>query len=417
MDMARVRPWLYAAILCPVLTSESDPMAKLKIDPTKSTIQNLLDLVDSQNPSGPTIPAQVSISALQADSNAGNVDDNTSVVLTGTSTDGLTGFKGTVKIFYERLALDAEIALPATPVQIPNGTTDAPTILSLVEQHYGFVPGEISWQNFPDPGDSLPIDTVGTIQASGSLVYLDGTGSVDLSWQGLTYQQTVLADSPYAYYPLKDTSGTVATDISPNARHGTYESAAALATGALFGSGTPYAVLDGAAESYIDIAAAAAFCAGETWTAECWANVSSFAQHNLDNSNTGVTFLNNIANASPTNIPSAGFDWATFGSTFMLWQSASSGAGVQSSTGTVPAVDALMHVVMTYDNGALAMYLNGESLHTATGVVNATAEAGLQIGVPSWVGGAFVGTIGEVAVYNTALSADRVLSHFNAAQQ
>lgn len=36
------------------------------------------------------------------------------------------------------------------------------------------------------------------------------------------YAAAVLADSPYVYYPLDETSGTTMTDLSGGARHGTY---------------------------------------------------------------------------------------------------------------------------------------------------------------------------------------------------
>lgn len=42
------------------------------------------------------------------------------------------------------------------------------------------------------------------------------------------YRGVVLADGPYAYWPLNETGGTVAADLSGNNRNGTYQAGAQL---------------------------------------------------------------------------------------------------------------------------------------------------------------------------------------------
>lgn len=57
-----------------------------------------------------------------------------------------------------------------------------------------------------------------------------------------SYQAAVLADNPYVYYRLGESTGTVATDASGNGRHGTFLNSPTLgATG--FGAGSDSAVL------------------------------------------------------------------------------------------------------------------------------------------------------------------------------
>lgn len=151
----------------------------MKIDPTKSALENLLLLVDAANPSGPTQAAQVTYKNLQAATLAGDPVANTSVELDGVSSQGFTGSQ---TFYYGRLALADEAASPTGSVNVPNGSTAA-QILALVANYYGFIPAEISWQTDPVAPGTLPGDTTATIQCSGSLVYLDGTATVNLHWQ------------------------------------------------------------------------------------------------------------------------------------------------------------------------------------------------------------------------------------------
>jgi len=151
----------------------------MKIDPTKSALQNLLALVDAANPNGPTNAAQVTYTNLQAATLEGDAAANTSVELDGVSNQGFTGSQ---TFYYGRLALADEAASPTGSVNIPNGST-SDQILALVATYYGFIPAEISWQSVPVAPGTLPGDTTATVQCSGSLVYLDGTATVNLHWE------------------------------------------------------------------------------------------------------------------------------------------------------------------------------------------------------------------------------------------
>lgn len=154
-------------------------MSNIQIDPSKTGLENLLAMVDSLNTNGPSTPDEVTVSGLQAITPNGVL--NTEVTLTGTNA-GATHFTGSVTVQYGRLALAAEVANPSTSVTIPSGTTDPATILGLVATHYGCLLADISWQANPTVPGSFPADTTETIQCSGSLVYQDGTATVNLHW-------------------------------------------------------------------------------------------------------------------------------------------------------------------------------------------------------------------------------------------
>ena len=66
---------------------------------------------------------------------------------------------------------------------------------------------------------------------------------------------------------------------------------------------------------------------------------------------------------------------------------------------------------MTYQNDAYRLYLNGVLL-ASSNAFNVTTQPVLQIGATGWTCGALNGVIGEMALYDRALSAERVMAHY-----
>ena len=77
-------------------------------------------------------------------------------------------------------------------------------------------------------------------------------------------------------------------------------------------------------------------------------------------------------------------------------------------------VGSIYHVVGTYDGTTERLYINGVQVTSAalTGAIT-TSSNSLTIG-SGGAAGYFAGTIDDVAVYGTALSAARVASHYTA---
>ena len=122
-----------------------------------------------------------------------------------------------------------------------------------------------------------------------------------------TYQNAVLEDSPYAYYPLTETSGTTAYDISGNNRNGTYGTGITLAQNALLGNGVlKYPYLPGTDPGCINIPEAADFIT-TTWTIECWFNVTAFNTKAASTAKykTASIISNNNADGAHLNIAAA----------------------------------------------------------------------------------------------------------------
>ncbi|AET91690.1 hypothetical protein BYI23_B010830 [Burkholderia sp. YI23] len=239
------------------------------------------------------------------------------------------------------------------------------------------------------------------------------------------YRGVVLADSPYAYWPLNEPSGPVAADLSGNNCNRVYQAGVQLAAASLLpGMSGAYAVLSGAASSYVDVSAAYQFCAGAAWSAECWSNVSAWSVSGADGShgtpwgkNTGARLLGNQTWTGGSGSQS-GFDWgieAYAGDNpaynVIVWPA--SYKNVQSANGAAPAPGTVNHHVITYSNGAYCLYLNGVLLRSANSI-NATIHAMLQIGTTGWTCGALNGVIGEVALYDRALSSEQVATHYAA---
>jgi hypothetical protein len=151
----------------------------MKIDPTKSAVQNLLALIDASNAQAPNLPNEVTVSAVTTGSFPNGAD--TKVTLTGTGPQGsYANFTGSVDVTYKRLTLAAEAASPAGPVPVQLGTSKAAT-LAAVSQYFGFIPSEISAPSFTPQG-TAGNQTV-TLQASGSLIYEDGSTNITVAWQ------------------------------------------------------------------------------------------------------------------------------------------------------------------------------------------------------------------------------------------
>ncbi|WP_434107616.1 arabinofuranosidase catalytic domain-containing protein [Paraburkholderia caffeinilytica] len=233
------------------------------------------------------------------------------------------------------------------------------------------------------------------------------------------YRSVVLADGPYAYWPLNEAGGTVAADISGNSRDGTYQAGAQPASGLMLpGMDGAYVRLNGASDSYIDVSAANQFCAGSAWSIECWAQVAGYNSLPVGGftGDKGCRFIGNVLYTTSGGWQ-PGIEWGIQSydgvnpGTYKYYDSRYS----YTPSVTPPQAGVLQHVVITHAPDSTSVYLNGKPVVPAA---NASASAAiqpiLQIGSQGGSMGAMNGTIGEVAVYNSALSAQQVAAHYAA---
>ena len=212
----------------------------------------------------------------------------------------------------------------------------------------------------------------------------------------MSYSSEILADSPLAWWSLGDAGSTMA-DSSGNSRTGTHTSVSsttALAVG-----------LPGTASSYggssVSVVTDASWMNTTVVSAEAWVKFPS---------NTGEHFVvgrdNNGADLRwRIDTSSNVFRWiVNVGGTLKVCQS-----------GTM-AANTLYHVAGTYDGTTLRLYVNGTELANlaASGTVVSTSGREIRLGLQSSGAAAFAGTMDDVAVFGTSLSAARILAHYNA---
>jgi Concanavalin A-like lectin/glucanases superfamily len=235
----------------------------------------------------------------------------------------------------------------------------------------------------------------------------------------LTYQQTVLADSPSFLWPLNDTGGTAA-DASSNGVNGTYEPGTTQGAAGPF-AGTTATSFDGntgLVTSQNQVAGPQAF------TVEGWFNTTTNQGGKL------IGFGSNQTGSSSSydrHIYMMNDGQLVFG----VWNNQT----VTIETPNTYNDGGWHYIVGTYNGGTLAFYVDGHLIGTNT-TSTAQAYSGYwRVGgdnlngwnLDPWGSNSqgttqphsyyFNGTIADVAVYPTALSASQVGAHYAAALQ
>ncbi|HEX8204576.1 MAG TPA: LamG-like jellyroll fold domain-containing protein, partial [Solirubrobacteraceae bacterium] len=215
-----------------------------------------------------------------------------------------------------------------------------------------------------------------------------------------TYASTVAADGPVSHWRLGETSGTAAADAR-GANPGTYRNGAVLGQTSLLANDTANRSvrLDGVND---DVRVADSnsldFTSGltlEAWikpdavpAAGAWASVITKAESYSLQFNGPLLELTVMQNGTRRRL--------------------------QAPSGTIVA-GRTYHVVATYDGATQRMFVNGVQVASRAQTGNASVTT-FPLTIGSWNGGgeAFRGTVDEVAVYNKALTAAQVSSHWSA---
>ena len=218
------------------------------------------------------------------------------------------------------------------------------------------------------------------------------------------YENTVLADSPTGYWRLGDASGTTAAARSGSVT-GTYTNGPLLNIAGGVGDADTSVSFDGS-NDYVSFGDNFDQIGTASFSAEAWVYPTAAATATypaLLGKYTGSAGWNVYLESSAELTPNAvTFERAASGSDY---------AGSQ-NTSTALQLGHWYHVAVTYDGSTMKLYLNGvlqESVASSRSLAdNATA---MRVG---GTGDPFGGRIDEVAIYGTALSAARVLAHYNA---
>lgn len=219
------------------------------------------------------------------------------------------------------------------------------------------------------------------------------------------YAAVVLGDGPLAYWRLDETSGTTAADSSGHGNDATYEGGFMLGLpGAVAGDGDTAVSLDGV--SGLITAGNRFEFAGQTpFSLEAWVMARSQSTY------AGVATCNDALGGPP----SEGYLLFISPAAGPLGFQRLDGSNVSTAVSAAgPAVQEFTYVVATFDGLELTVYANGEPQGTQTAAFS-IAGAGTAFVLGAEAGGMgnyLAGALDEVAVYDHALSADRVRAHY-----
>jgi concanavalin A-like lectin/glucanase superfamily protein/Big-like domain-containing protein len=217
-----------------------------------------------------------------------------------------------------------------------------------------------------------------------------------------TYDQTVLADSPVAYWRLGEGSGTSAADASGNGNAGTYQNGPVLGQPGLISGGDMSVSFDGTNDRVL-AADSSGLSPNTAVSVEAWVRAATLAPSPGSYRTVlikGSSYWLRVDNVS--GVQRARFFISDAGTYYGV-----TATGVALTTGTT------YHLVGTYDGTTLRIYINGVQQGSAAhaGAIDDSTTF-LQIST-STAGFVWDGRIDEPAVYPTALIPSALRRHFS----
>lgn len=218
----------------------------------------------------------------------------------------------------------------------------------------------------------------------------EGDGRLVLTTSENTYTEEVLADSPVEYYRLNEPAGAMAFDISRSKSHGTYGGVVVKGASGALADGDTSVTINGSSLN-------APAPVSSTVTIEVWAATTSLASSPM------------LWRTGPNG---AGPD--LFFSTNTISLNVWDGGNNPFCTSPVAVTDGNFHHYVTVLNGSNStaqLYFDGVLCGSAAYRNPTATSTTISSGLGSYE---WNGSIDEVAIYTTALSAGRVAAHYNA---
>ncbi len=222
------------------------------------------------------------------------------------------------------------------------------------------------------------------------------------------YANAVLVDTPAAYWTLGESSGTTASDTTGNGNAATYTSSGiSLGGSGPFGSSSAAPVFSG---GDVQVNSTLGFAEGD-YSIEAWFKSSSATQQVIvtatDPNNTLQPYQQGVLVELESN-----------GTLRYLHREPSGSSGGTNIYTTGAYDDGNWHyVVATKAGSTMSLYVDGSLIGTATDTSTVSYPSDITIGQlgRGRTGRAFTGSIAQVAVYSSALSATRIAAHYAAA--
>ncbi|HBA87183.1 MAG TPA: hypothetical protein DCZ75_04100 [Geobacter sp.] len=225
-----------------------------------------------------------------------------------------------------------------------------------------------------------------------------------------SYQEMVLADTPEAYWRLGESSGTIAYDSSGHGHNATYSGPTLGEPGAMAGDSDTAVLFD---SSDLIQATGTYFIPNlDSWTVEAWVKApSTSAQMPIVSWYAGGYALGHDGTYTLI-IGDKGLP------AYVIRDASGNSIAV---TGTTPVTDSIWHHlvgVLDRQGGSVSLYVDGTEVASAPvtvlGLIADSLTIPLNVGEQyrDWAASPhFVGIMDEVAIYRSALSAERVSLH------
>lgn len=223
------------------------------------------------------------------------------------------------------------------------------------------------------------------------------------TWLTPNHEQTYLDEHPIIYYRLGETSGTTAIDSSGNDRHGTYSGAYSLGQPSALSSSLP----DPDKSFYTPNLGGVTLPTAQFPPLRNQITISAWI---YPVSTTGTRHIVSKMNANLT-ANDTNWSWGFRTNTARL-ELVVRGSGTQISTTTANYVvlNRWQHVAVVYNGSNIYFYYNGTLVDTKSGIrsFSNTSTADVKVGLNSQTTSNFMGGIDEVAVFDYAMSAQKL---------
>lgn len=249
--------------------------------------------------------------------------------------------------------------------------------------------------------------------------YQNGTNAAGTT----AYEALVKADAPVEYLrldePSADTDKAVNFGSQGAAGDGDYDSASVRpAAGALTGSADGAAGYRSSNKTLVPWTSGVNPPANQDFSVEAWFQVGE----EVTDSPGPCPLFNRLSDGDRQG-------WVFFqrspatGWNFRMYKGSADAVGVdltaQATTANAGKLGTWNHVVVTWkaSTSTATLYINGQNRKTATGTyLAATEDAAVNLSVGSYANGQnpYRGSVDEVAIYNTTLTAARVTAHYQA---
>ena len=234
--------------------------------------------------------------------------------------------------------------------------------------------------------------------------YIENISDLFKVSEGLSpYQQEVMKDSPAVYYRLGELEGSIAYDSSGNEKHLSYpESGVTKGANGLVAGDNKAALFDGSSRAYetnYNPGGKTAITL-EAWCKASVLNKSHNIVFNIGNRGHYISLRNYGGNSIYTIFSIRVSEIQKFLYCY----------------NKVMSVDEVYHIVATWESGDYQkVYINGVEIGRSESIVSGTLTHSPGVELAAYDNSYFFnGAIDEVAVYETALSPERVAAHYRA---